>query len=454
MSEDIKDIGIMKKRVVVELEEVLEAVKLLKVQKRMTQKDITDYIGFRINNILKGCFSIPYESFEKLQQLSHRIRRSLQIKKIKWKKSYNKNSMKKLARIVGMKKTGVAGKFLSEEYAGMNTSSQWQCGKCGRIWKTSPNAIMYREDWCVRCSGRETWMYEQMVELAKKRGLEKTEAEGQFLTSKKDYESQSHPDMSKYQWKCGKCGHVWEASANNIKRGSWCKKCQYTQLSHRNRTPYPEIVLLAKTVGKIKTGYEGRFMVSKEEYMTAKDPSHHKFNWKCGKCTAIFEMDITHVRRPQWCPKCTEGEGEQICRGFFERIFKVQFPKLRPEWLVNTLSGGQMHFDGYNKQLKLAFEFNGPQHYVYYPKYHKKYEDFINQKERDMIKAELCKKNGIILVVVPYTIEYDEFQDYIIEEYKKLTGREVKNKEKYNWRTFKREGLDISRFFFFFFSNC
>lgn len=286
-----------------------------------------------------------------------------------------------------------------------------------------------------------------MIQLAEKRGLEKTGVEGKLLTSKKDYESRSHPDMSKYQWKCGKCGHIWEATANNIKRGSWCRTCQYTLLSRKFRTPYSEIGTLAKTMGKIKTGYKGKFLASREEYRKAKEPSHHKFKWKCGKCNNIFEMDITHVRRPQWCPKCTEGESEDICRGFFERIFKGKFSKQRPEWLVNPFSWGQMHLDGYNQKLKLAFEFNGPQHYIFYPKYHRRYQDYVEQQERDRTKSDLCKKNGITLIVVPYTLDYDEFQDYIIEEYRKLTGKEVKTKQKYDWRTFKLENLDLSRFF-------
>ena len=157
-------------------------------------------------------------------------------------------------------------------------------------------------------------------------------------------------------------------------------------------------------------------------------------------------MDITHVNRPQWCPTCTEGESEQVCRGYFERIFKAKFPKQQPKWLVNPFSNGQMHFDGYNKRLKLAFEFNGPQHYGFYPKYHKKYEDFVKQTERDVVKAELCKKNDISLLVVPCTLEYEEFQEFIIKEYKKLTGKEVVNKEKYDWKTFNRENVDLTSF--------
>lgn len=371
LSEDVKNIGITEKRVLLEIENFRQIVKLLKVQKGLSQREISEYIGFFIGDVLNHGYSLPYKSFKKLQSLAKGIQKSLQVKDIKWKKSFNKESIEQLACIIGMKKTGVAGKFLSEEYKGMNFSSKFQCGKCGRVWKTSPNAVLYREQWCVRCNGRETWTYKQMVELGKRRGLEKTGVEGKFLTSKKEYEGASHPDMSKYQWECGKCGHIWEASANNIKRGSWCRNCQYTLLSRKFRTSYNKIVALAKKVGVIKTGYPGAFLISEEEYYNTRHPNRHKFQWKCGKCSNIFEMDINHVKRPQWCPSCAEGESEIICRGFFERIFNAKFPKARPEWLVNPISGGQMHLDGYCKKLKLAFEFNGPQHYIFYPKYHR-----------------------------------------------------------------------------------
>ncbi|MFX1375410.1 MAG: hypothetical protein ACFFA0_06335 [Promethearchaeota archaeon] len=446
LSKDLEDIGIKQKRVLLEPENVREIVKLLKTQKGLSQRVISEYIGYYIGDVLNSGYSLPYENFTKLQTLALRVQKTLHFKEIKCRRTYNKQSMEKLARIIGIKKTGVGGKFLSEKYKGINISHRWQCGKCGKVWKNSPNAIIYREQWCIRCQGRETWTYEQMIELAKKRGLEKNGVEGMFLTSKDDYESRSHPDMSKYYWECGKCGFTWEATANNIKRGSWCRKCQYTQLSRKNRTPYNKILALAKKIGIIKTGYAGVLLAGEKEYNKIRYPTNHKFQWKCGKCNNIFEMDISHVRRPQWCPSCTEGESEMVCRGFFERIFKVKFPKTRPKWLVSPLSGGQMHLDGYNKKLKLGFEFNGPQHYMFYPKYHRKYEDFVKQQELDRIKAELCKKMGIVLIIVPHNLDYDEFQDYIIEVYRKLTGKEVKNKIKYNWKTFKREDLGISEF--------
>ncbi|MFX1567988.1 MAG: hypothetical protein ACFFCV_06445 [Promethearchaeota archaeon] len=447
VSESLDDIRVITKRYLLKPEKVRRIVLLLKTEKGLSQETISKEIEFFIGNVLNKGSSIPEKSFQKFKKLAEEVNASLQVKEIKCRNTYDKHSMEKLAEIVGMEKTGVAGKFISEEFKGLNVSSKWQCGKCGKIWNTSPNAVLYRKQWCLRCQGRETWTYKQMLELAKTRGLEKTGVEGKLLTSKKDYETSKHPDMSKYHWKCGKCGNIWEATARNIKSGSWCRNCQYSLLSRKFRTPYNKILELAKRIGIIKTGYEGEFLSSKEEYLKAHDPSHYKFKWKCGKCENTFEMDITHVRRPQWCPTCTEGEGEQVCRGFFERIFKASFPKERPEWLVNPFSGGQMHLDGYNEKLRLAFEFNGPQHYVLYPKYHRKYKDFVKQQERDKVKMELCKQYNVVLITVPHTLNYEEFQDYIIAEFQKLTGKELDVKQKYDWKKFNEPNSRLKVFF-------
>ena len=71
---------------------------------------------------------------------------------------------------------------------------------------------------------------------------------------------------------------------------------KFAHLSRTLRTPYHEIVKLAKKVGIIKTGYEGVFLASREEYEKVGIPSLHKFKWQCGKCHEIFEMDITHCQ--------------------------------------------------------------------------------------------------------------------------------------------------------------
>ena len=68
----------------------------------------------------------------------------------------------------------------------------------------------------------------------------------------------------------------------------------------------------------------------------------------------LFERRPTNLKRGDWCPVCSQGKFEKICRGFFEEIFQNNFPKKRPNWLVNS-RGNQMELDGYNEELGIAY---------------------------------------------------------------------------------------------------
>ena len=109
------------------------------------------------------------------------------------------------------------------------------------------------------------------------------------------------------------------------------------------------------------------------------------------------------------------GKSEEICRKIFESIFKTQFKKSYPKWLKSE-KGGQMHLDGYNSDLKIAFEYQGKQHYFFIPKWHQTIEIFKHRQADDKWKKELCNMNNIILIEVPYWVKYEEMLDYIINE--------------------------------------
>ena len=75
----------------------------------------------------------------------------------------------------------------------------------------------------------------------------------------------------------------------------------------------------------------------------------------------------------------------------------------------------------YNPELRLACEYNGQQHYKFNKFMHKgSSTNFQNQQYRDIMKRDLCKKNNINLIEVPYTIKHDDIEQYIIYKLKNL----------------------------------
>lgn len=115
-----------------------------------------------------------------------------------------------------------------------------------------------------------------------------------------------------------------------------------------------------------------------------------------------------------------ESIGEKICRNHLERKFHTKFSKDRPNFLKNPITKNNLELDCFSKELKLALEYNGKQHYEFVPKFHKTKTDFYNQKYRDEIKKRLCLENGIDLIEVPYTVTHSEIPNYIDSALKKL----------------------------------
>lgn len=70
----------------------------------------------------------------------------------------------------------------------------------------------------------------------------------------------------------------------------------------------------------------------------------------------------------------------------------------KPDFLVNPSSGEKMHLDRYYPLEKVAFEFNGPQHYEATERFNK--QQVAAQRKRDATKRRLCKEQGVALVVV------------------------------------------------------
>ena len=97
-----------------------------------------------------------------------------------------------------------------------------------------------------------------------------------------------------------------------------------------------------------------------------------------------------------------------------ERIYGVPFKTIRPDWLRNPETGAKLELDCYNDELKIAVEYNGEQHYKWPNFTNQTYEQFINQVRRDKLKTELCDRNGVYLIPVPYNVSHDKIPEFIM----------------------------------------
>ena len=117
-----------------------------------------------------------------------------------------------------------------------------------------------------------------------------------------------------------------------------------------------------------------------------------------------------------------DSSGELECRRVLELLFDKPFPKCRPDFLKNEVTGGKynLELDCFNEELRLAVEYDGIGHHKYTPYFHRNHEAFETQKYRDWMKDQLCKENNVILIRVPYTIKNNDIKNYLIKKLRNI----------------------------------
>jgi hypothetical protein len=121
---------------------------------------------------------------------------------------------------------------------------------------------------------------------------------------------------------------------------------------------------------------------------------------------SIREQEIMFIPKQafQPRPRLPPRTKESVCTKVANSIFGRPFKKIRPDWLRNPRTGRNLECDMYNDDLKLCIEYSGEQHYNYVPRFHKSPADLVAQKDRDAIKRELCAKNGVKIITIPYQV--------------------------------------------------
>jgi hypothetical protein len=281
------------------------------------------------------------------------------------------------------------GECLSEEYKSCKIKLKWKCSN-NHIFEACIDSIKYKNTWCKICSGY-IQNIEECQEYARSKG-------GKCLT--KIYKD----SKTIMEWQC-KDGFKWKTSYNSMKNQShWCPHCV-----GQARLTLKECQDLAITKG-------GRCLSDK--YINMKT----KMNWECAKGhTWDTTMDCIKSK-DSWCPYCTIFKSEEKCREFIEEIMSDKFPKCRPNFLKHKTKN--LELDGFCKRQRTGFEYHGCQHYVYIPHFHRNgIQDFETQKQRDVLKLKLCKKNKVDLIIIPHTYCYTnpgELYNFIYEEIFKL----------------------------------
>jgi hypothetical protein len=272
------------------------------------------------------------------------------------------------------------GYCLSNKYIDSKHKLTWKC-EFGHIWSVVPAHIKLGS-WCPICAriNQPRGSIEEYQKIASNHG-------GHLLSN------QYSNAFTKLRWQC-KEGHTWSTTPSNIKRGTWCPYCSG---------------LVKYTIDEVKNIAikKGGLLLS-EKYIS----NSQLLEWKC-KNGHTWKARLSNIVSDHWCPVCSQGRTERLVRKIFEVLFNEKFNSTRPKWLLSP-HNRLLELDGYSEKLKLAFEYQGIQHYLTVNNLH--FGDVNTLSERikyDNLKLDLCQKNGVVLIQIPYTIEYNKLQKFI-----------------------------------------
>ena len=227
-------------------------------------------------------------------------------------------------------------------------------------------------------SARESYKLRRFEEMKDKAGRE-----GDILLA-----SEYTGVQDKLPFTC-KEGHSFSGSYESyITVGSGCIHCGYVVSGLRSRTSLEELQSRASKKG-------GR-LVSKETLAAGL-----KYTWECSKGHE-FDSSSGNVQNGYWCPVCKESWSEKKVRYMLETCTGKKFPSSHPKFLsgCNGNANSNLELDGYNKDLKIAFEHQGLQHYEFC-NFFRTEDKFEAQQMRDSWKAAKCKEEGVLLICVP-----------------------------------------------------
>ncbi len=98
-----------------------------------------------------------------------------------------------------------------------------------------------------------------------------------------------------------------------------------------------------------------------------------------------------------------KNSAEQVCRETLEWLTGLQWPSVRPDFLLRPQTNRRLELDCYCEDFGTACEYNGSYHYVHVPPYNgRPGQSLENIAARDAFKAARCLDVNIELFVVNY----------------------------------------------------
>ena len=140
--------------------------------------------------------------------------------------------------------------------------------------------------------------------------------------------------------------------------------------------------------------------------------SKTKLKWECAYGHGWEAIPNNVKNLGSWCPHCRVNVGEELVRAALEEAFPEKFfNRTRGEpWMEG------LELDGYNEELRLAFEYQGKQHTERVEHFQRSEGDFEKQLERDALTEERCQDAFVTLLTISFTIKFIALRAHVRKE--------------------------------------
>lgn len=286
-------------------------------------------------------------------------------------------------------------KFTIISYSSQGKPLDVKCDSCGKTIHVSVAGNFLAKNkacGCVNCHG--LWKEREKIwqEINKRYYIEYVGVE------------ETH---KRYNLTCLDCGHTrYNLPLSLIKRHLECG-CKTNNI-HRTRKEFEEEI--SKNY-KLLSDFRGML---------------EKVILKCNTCGFLWKVRPSDVIYGEAsCPHCqhlsTESKGEKLVRGILEDLHIVFDQE-------HYLTGSSLRFDFFiqDEKVPIAIEYQGRQHYHYIKYFHKNAQGFKKAKARDELKREYCKKNGIVLLEIPYSWKDSTVRNFLYEKLSKFNDHPAK----------------------------
>lgn len=199
---------------------------------------------------------------------------------------------------------------------------------------------------------------------------------------------------------------------NRSEKGGYCPKC-FKEFKQNRLTEKNVVIKITEKISEINKSFNTKleFLGFADKYCN----NNTKIILKCNIHNIIWNTTsvrtLLYSNRGAICPECSSGKNkisktEQKC--YLEVLNYIEKEKIHQQFRLYNVYDAYLniyrtiYLDLFIPELNIAIEYDGEQHIRNILYYHKSYQDFINQVNRDRCLEQYCKENNIKLLRISY----------------------------------------------------